>query len=148
MQCSAGKPWFLAFMWVPFYINHPPKTHCRPSAGRKEHPWSCVSIHWQYLDSSEPIPIHSESCMDLTLSQDIPWNTQLDWDLRNLEEKSTPWAFSFRSHSWGGFAVCHRALSCWSGSAPRQRAKFPRSQSNQASVGCAKKSLFQWGPTL
>ena len=31
-QCSAGKPWVLAFMWMPLDTHHPSKHCCEPSA--------------------------------------------------------------------------------------------------------------------
>ena len=30
MQCSAWKPWLLAFMWMPLDMNHPSKHCCGP----------------------------------------------------------------------------------------------------------------------
>ena len=31
MQCSAGKPWVLAFMWMPLDMHHTSQNRCTPS---------------------------------------------------------------------------------------------------------------------
>ena len=30
LQCVTGKPWILAFMWMPLHTHHPPKNWWRP----------------------------------------------------------------------------------------------------------------------
>ena len=69
MQCSAGKPWVLAFMWMPLDTHrHPSKHWCGPSAppSSQQHYLMAVApqqdnVPWHTANTAqEPLGEHSQ----------------------------------------------------------------------------------------